>query len=109
MYTNGGLAQQQHFKKHQGWAFKALGIVLSINTPGIAGAVARSLVQIVGSEIFPLEGEIKTSAMRAVADHRENPDDLFWLKLALADAAEVRHFALLFGLVGGDPTELLPL
>ena len=25
----GGLAQLQYFKKHQGWAFKALGIVLS--------------------------------------------------------------------------------
>ena len=71
--------------------------------------MARALVQIVGSEIFPLEGEIKASAMRAVADHRENPDDVFWLKLALADAADVRHFALQFGLVGGDPTELLPL
>ena len=105
----GGLAQLQYFKKHQGWAFKALGIVLSINTPGIAGAVARAMIQILGSEMFPLEGEIKAGAMLAVADHRENPDDVFWLKLALADAADVRHFALQFGLVGGDPTELLPL
>jgi hypothetical protein len=77
VYAKGGSRSCNKKKKHQGWAFKALGIVLSVNTPGIAGAVARALVQIVGSEIFPLESEIKASAMRAVADHRENPDDAF--------------------------------
>ena len=55
--------------------------------------------------MFPREDEIKRNAMDAVDTHRDEKGDLFWLQLALADSANVRHYALQFCLVGGDPTE----
>ena len=55
--------------------------------------------------MFPRDDEIKRNAMHTVDTHRDEEGDCFWLQLALADGANVRHYALQFCLVGGDPTE----
>ena len=38
----GAIAVLKGFKKHNGWMYEALGIVLAINTPSAAGVVARA-------------------------------------------------------------------
>ena len=105
----GGHAQLELFKKHCSWIYEGLGIVLSINTPSVAGAVARALAQVIPDLIFPIENEIKASAMAAVDMHKDEDVDQFWLQLAQADASVVRQYALQFFLVGGDPSQVGPL
>ena len=104
----GGHAQLELFKKHCSWIYEGLGIVLSINTPSVAGAVARALAQVIPDLIFPIENEIKASAMAAVDMHKDEDVDQFWLQLAQADASVVRQYALQFFLVVGDPESSRP-
>jgi hypothetical protein len=99
-------AQLELFKKHCSWIYEGLGVVLSINTPSVAGSVARALAQVIGDLMFPIENEIKASAMAAVNMHKHEDVDKFWLQLAQADASVVRQYALQFFLVGGDPSQV---
>jgi hypothetical protein len=101
----GGHAMLELYKKHCAWIYKGLGIVLQINTPSASGAVSRALAQVIGDLMFPLEDVTKEHAIAAVALHKDEDDDRFWLQLAQADTIGVRQFAQQFILVGGDESE----
>lgn len=105
----GALFQLKYFKKHYAWIYKGFGIVLQINTPSVAGAVARALAQVIGNLMFPNDDEVRRNALIAIQTHEGEEADRFWLGLAKADQADVRHFALQFALVCGDPQEALEL
>jgi len=101
----GGQAMLELYKKHCSWIYKGFGIVLQINTASVSGAVSRALAQVIGDLMFPLEDVTKQSAIAAVALHKDEDDDRFWLQLAQADTIGIRQFAQQFFLVVGDESE----